>query len=278
MGINAWNSGGSRVWNDNYFGKFYPVLGTEYDIEFNWDLTNGETRLFIDGVQLGNTVTTTFTRNNVTSLALGLSSNTSDLTIRDFGTYNTVQHTSNFTIKSLPIMSIIDENINTNGYIKSNLTDDSTSATTGSLIISGGAGFAKNLHVNGNILNTVAWTTENVTLCPSGGPIQNVIVPTYLYKNGRNVTWRIPKFQVIGNNATGYISSTIGFTTTYRPNEDIQFTYHCNDISGSGTNVAEVQVKSDGTVVFTAIKELSFSAFTTTMYLFNYALSLNWSV
>jgi hypothetical protein len=158
--INAWNSSGVRFLNSSVFGKFYPVLGTEYDIELNWDFTNGDTKVFINGAQLGNTKTDIQTRNNVDDISISYGGNTADCIIRDFSIFNTVQHTTDFTIKSLPIMSIIDENITTNGYIKSNLTTQSTSISTGSLIVSGGVGIAKNLYIGGNL--NVSGTTTSV--------------------------------------------------------------------------------------------------------------------
>jgi hypothetical protein len=166
MRIDAWNTSQEHFWDASIFGKFYPVLGTEYDIELNWDLTTGATRLFIDGVQLGDTKTDIQTRDNVVTISLAYTNNTANYIIRDFGIFNTVQHTSNFTIKSLPVMSIIDENINTNGYIKSNSTADSTSTSTGSLIVYGGVGIAKKVYMGDG---TNSSSTSTGALLVNGG-------------------------------------------------------------------------------------------------------------
>lgn len=78
-----------------------PTLGQEYEIELNWDITTGEQRLFIDGVQLGTTKTGTGTRSSdIGLLRIGAEADgvvffdgkTDDLII-----FSTVQHTANYT-------------------------------------------------------------------------------------------------------------------------------------------------------------------------------------
>src|SRR4030042_74287 len=43
-------------------GSYSPTSGVPFEIELNMDLTSGATRLFINGTQLGSTITTTGTR------------------------------------------------------------------------------------------------------------------------------------------------------------------------------------------------------------------------
>jgi hypothetical protein len=80
-------------------GAWSPTLGTEYEIEFNYDFTAGASRLFIDGTQFGITMTTTQTRDaNIAFLRLGtLSNQTIDCELDDFQVFSAVQHTANYT-------------------------------------------------------------------------------------------------------------------------------------------------------------------------------------
>ena len=90
-------------------GSFNAVQqGREYEIEVDWNLTVGATRIFVDGVQLGSTDTNTCTRTgSVTNLVVGqyIGTDPVNFLIRDLVVYNTVQHTSNYTapIKGLTI-------------------------------------------------------------------------------------------------------------------------------------------------------------------------------
>lgn len=78
-----------------------PTLGTEYEIELNFDITTGATRIFIDGSQLGSTGTATGTRDSGIGLFRIGSDNggslTSNFEIDDLIYFNSVQHTSNYT-------------------------------------------------------------------------------------------------------------------------------------------------------------------------------------
>ncbi len=88
----------------DYLGAWLVTAGQEYEIEANIDITNGETRLFIDGVQFGATKTTTGTRDTTSDL-LRVGTNrtqmaTSDFEIRDLVIFDTVQHVANYTAPS----------------------------------------------------------------------------------------------------------------------------------------------------------------------------------
>jgi hypothetical protein len=92
------NVGGTIVSNAETWN---PVIDTEYEIELNWDITTGETRLFVDGVQLGSTLTNTGIRSSdIGLLRAGADtggSNSSNFFINDLIVFDTVQHTSNYT-------------------------------------------------------------------------------------------------------------------------------------------------------------------------------------
>lgn len=95
------DSTGTDIINNFDFGTFVAVSGTEYEFELNWDITTGATRLFIDGVQLGATETSTGTRDNLIDLfRVGEDPDgggASDGFFADFMVFPTVQHTANYT-------------------------------------------------------------------------------------------------------------------------------------------------------------------------------------
>jgi hypothetical protein len=80
-------------------GFWVAVQGQEYEFEINYDLTSGATRLFIDGIQQGDTITDTGSRNSsIGLLRIGsMSGNTSNFKIDDFMIFSAVQHTTSYT-------------------------------------------------------------------------------------------------------------------------------------------------------------------------------------
>ncbi len=82
-------------------GLFVPVAGTTYEVEVNWDVTAGETRAFVNGVQFGTTQTDTGSRTNTAdTMLIGTDrtlSYTSNSYVEDVAIYDTVQHTANYT-------------------------------------------------------------------------------------------------------------------------------------------------------------------------------------
>lgn len=82
-----------------------PFSSNVKDIHFelNYDLTNGATRLFVNGVQLGTTITSTGTRNTTIDL-IRLNADESgnqsraDFFYSDLRIFNTVQHTADFEV------------------------------------------------------------------------------------------------------------------------------------------------------------------------------------
>lgn len=94
---------------DGDFGNFSAVSGIEYEFELNWDILNGQIRLFVDGTQYGSTLTNTGIRDsNIGLLRVGsnhLGTTTSNCYIRKLIIFNSVQHTSNYT----PLQTIPDQ-------------------------------------------------------------------------------------------------------------------------------------------------------------------------
>ena len=95
------NGSGVAIIPETNLGSFSPALGTSYEIELNWDITTGATRLFIDGVQKGSTQTQTGTRSGAVGLfrlgALAAGANPCNAEFDDVIVFSSVQHTSNYT-------------------------------------------------------------------------------------------------------------------------------------------------------------------------------------
>lgn len=90
----------------NNLGVWSPTSGTEYEIELNFDITSGETRLFIDGTQFGSTLAMTGTReNDVDVIRIGSNNavtTESNFEIDDFTVFSDVQHTANYVPETEP--------------------------------------------------------------------------------------------------------------------------------------------------------------------------------
>jgi hypothetical protein len=87
--------------NNVVLGSWTPTVGVEYEFELSWDVSVGGngTRFYIDGTQLGSTITTTYTntRTNATSLQFLDSGYTYAFSFRYIMIYPTAQHTANYT-------------------------------------------------------------------------------------------------------------------------------------------------------------------------------------
>ena len=105
------------------FGVFSFTAGQSYEIEFNYDFVAGATRLFIDGIKIGNTNLSTGSRSNDQDIIrVGsdiLAGYVSDAEFDNFILFNTVQHTANYTPTGIvpSVYSIADPFILTNEQI-----------------------------------------------------------------------------------------------------------------------------------------------------------------
>lgn len=87
-------------------GPYSWTKDVETEIEINWNLTDGETRLFIGGEQVGATMTATGTRSSDIDIIrigrnIGSKLGSPNFHIRDLQVFNTDQHTSNYTPESV---------------------------------------------------------------------------------------------------------------------------------------------------------------------------------
>lgn len=92
----------SPIINGVSLGTWSPTSGVSYEIELNYNVTAGATRLFINGTQQGLTQTGTGTRSaaNIGLLRIGNDqelSRTSNFSIDNFMVFTTVKHTTNYT-------------------------------------------------------------------------------------------------------------------------------------------------------------------------------------
>jgi len=100
--ILAYNSTGSVLLDYVTANPWVVASGTTYEIELNYDFTNGATRIFINGVQFGATQTDTGTidKSQIDDLRIGGNyggTDTSNFFIEDLLIFDTVQHTENYT-------------------------------------------------------------------------------------------------------------------------------------------------------------------------------------
>ena len=85
----------------SFVGFLVAVSGVLTEWELNWDISTGQTRLFIDGVQAGATQTGTGTRNpSVDFLRVGsnrVGTGVADYTVDEVAVFDSVQHTAPYT-------------------------------------------------------------------------------------------------------------------------------------------------------------------------------------
>ena len=94
------DSTGTPIFNVD-LGSWSPTASTEYEFEYNYDITGGASRLFIDGTQFGGTQTATGTRDSsIALLRVGTSTGgtlTSNFEVDELIVFDTVQHTTDYT-------------------------------------------------------------------------------------------------------------------------------------------------------------------------------------
>jgi len=99
--IRMYDNSGIFIFNA-ILGVWSPILGTTYELELNWNVTTGATRLFIDGLQYGITDTSTGTHTTVGLIEIRVGTDAtasvvSNFAVEDLVLFNTVQHTANYT-------------------------------------------------------------------------------------------------------------------------------------------------------------------------------------
>ena len=98
------NSSNAFIIQDVGLGAWVPITGNEYEFELDIDISNGITRLFVDGKQFGTTQTATGIRTNTaTTIQVGDwigGTNPSNFSMRDLEIFDNVQHTTSYQVNS----------------------------------------------------------------------------------------------------------------------------------------------------------------------------------
>lgn len=146
------------------------VAGQEYEFEINYDLTNGATQVFRDGVQIGATITVTGIRDsNIGLIRIGSNhynpSNTSNFKIDDFQIFPTVQHTANYTPGYLVSDNIYLESTVILPEMEHVLPGDLTTFVSFVTVESGSPRYTMQLERSGNYLywNGSTWVVSDGT-------------------------------------------------------------------------------------------------------------------
>lgn len=107
--ITAYNSAGTLIHLANILGGWSPVLGTEYEFELNVDTSIGLIRVFVDGVLIGSTTATVYSRGTTaTRCYIGADPSVYSIANGQFDDilmFSTVQHTAGYTPGPNPVES-----------------------------------------------------------------------------------------------------------------------------------------------------------------------------
>ena len=294
LGFSFYNSDGSTIMSTE-FSSFTPVNGQEYEFELNFDITNGNTRMKIDGVSYGMTYTNTGTRTNTcTILQIGTAG--TSFAIRDFMIYNNIQHLSNYTpgySLSAPLTVYGNEILNgslysSNAYIMASTA--STSSDTGSLTVAGGIGCKQivrdtdNLYSNGLVFSasyssqivpdycSSASSTYAITTSTNGTPSissgallfpAKTCITYHLIPEMTNGSIGCIRFTIIPQYSGAPVgNSTYYFTQAYSGGVNGMFMYHATN-----GNIYLQLYDSTNTLIFNTIV-FSFSPISGTEYEF----------
>lgn len=148
-----------------------------HNISFNFDLNNGSSKAFVDGVQYGTTNVATATRVALTSGYIGVGSTTPNISnyeIDDFAIFNTVQHTTNFTIRNVALAGTETGLI---FYAKYDTTIDLNvgTVTTHTAVVPATGNYSFNLYIDNTLYNGVP-TTISLSTTDTMSNIFNKIV------------------------------------------------------------------------------------------------------
>lgn len=182
IGFQALNSSGGTVVTTGDFGVFSPTMGVEYEFALVVDFTNGATRLFINGVQNGTTVTTISTSRSadIGIIAIGTMASfqlyNSHFLIKDFIIYPTALFTENYTpgygLPESPITMI-----GNSSSILQNLFVDGNLAISKNLDVvahaGGGQTNATPVYGEVNIISTCATADDSIKMMPMYGNLSH---------------------------------------------------------------------------------------------------------
>ena len=144
--VDVYDSSGGLIMTSNQ-GAYTFTSGTEYEIELNYDLTNGATRLFINGAQRGSTIAIISALRLPSDLITVGCATHPAFSIRQLSIFDAVQHTTTSYVTGVSSISIKNNTLQITSPIIA------TSTTTGAVVVSGGGGIATagNVHAGGRI-------------------------------------------------------------------------------------------------------------------------------
>lgn len=93
LSLDVYDSAGAAIISGVSFGTWVPVSGASYEMVLQVDVTNGATKLFIDGVQFGSTIASIGVRTTALSAFVGrdgTNSGNADFSIKSFAIYSAV--------------------------------------------------------------------------------------------------------------------------------------------------------------------------------------------
>lgn len=195
--INVYSSTNTLLVSGTFANNWTWVAGTTYELEINVDLINSATRFFINGVQWGSTLTGTGTRTASTFLQIGNNTGTASMGYSKVIMFNTIQHTANYT-PTLITDTLVETPILTDPY-------NSTSYSTGALIVHGGIGVSKNVNIGSTTISS-STTTGALTVAGGVGIKENLYVGGTI--NGNFGSVNIGSLSLFNSN-TNYTGLTI---------------------------------------------------------------------
>jgi len=255
-------------------GVWSPVIYTQYEILINVNVTSGVNQVFINGFQLGITNTNIGVRTSGSVIQVGsnLFNRTyySNFNIKNFIIYSSAPFTSDYasgyTLHEYEQQMIIRGSSNFSNQVMISNTTDSSSITTGALLISGGLGVIKNINANNLTFsnNSFSFTGVNTLI--------SMLVVSHI---GNMVCVSFPLTTAVGSSATYYTSSNTvqSILSDTAPTTDKTFTIMVTD--NNINLVGMVIIRTTGYVqVYASVTQGNFTGSGTTGFGFDVSYNL----
>lgn len=235
------------------FGQWTPASGTSYEFELNYDFTNGATRLFINGAQVGTTFTNSFTRGSTLGL-LRLGSNrtgtsTTDISIKDFLIFDTVQHTANYTPGAAPAATRYQAATAVNVVNNSGVRADAFESFAATSTASGSDTTTFIIQVDNVDMywTGAAWATSNGTVAQSNTAADvNTNVAALDLSSGATLKVKVLLYSNDGTTSPSVTDVTLGYNFSIvkpTPNRVIIYGW-LTESSNAGLSTATVQLQN----------------------------------
>jgi hypothetical protein len=212
------------------FAVYTAVSGTEVEMEFDMDLTAGEERFFLDGVQLGVTKTAVGVRAYAQAFQTGFDSYNDEIrSYRHISVFPTVQHTANYVPLGANRTLITNDSVTCPAVTTSGLVTTNTLTTISDAGVGGDLDVTGALTVNGGTVPSFTSTTFDLTCSAVWDPTTIVVTVELSLSNG-TVTCHIPTISDTATTAS-YIYTAPVIPAGYRPLAIQQFPVIVSDNS-----------------------------------------------